>query len=83
MTFAVLCSVNQLFFLFTRVYEEYFKKSSAVRPLYGKFLEVIGLHDFHCYLLACRFVEFNTSVICYLLMHSFDSFLLRDMFLRL
>ena len=50
---------------------------------YGKFVEVIGLHDFRCYLLACCFVEFDTSVICHLFMHFFCSFLLRDMFLRL
>ena len=60
-----------------------FKKSWAVKRFYGKFVQVIGLRDFRCYLLACRFVEFDISVICHLFMLSFGSFLLQDMFLRL
>ena len=31
---------------------------------------------------AGRFVEFDTSIICHVLVHCFDSFLLQDMFLR-
>ena len=31
----------------------------------------------------CRFVEFDTSVICHVLLYCFDSFLLQDMFLDL
>ena len=42
-----------------------FRKSWAITPCYGIFLEVIGLHDFIFPLLsACRFVYFDTSVIC-------------------
>ena len=32
---------------------------------------------------ACRFVEFDTSVICHVLVYCFGSFLLQDMFLNL
>jgi len=32
---------------------------------------------------ACRFAEFDTSVICHVLMHCFGSFLLQAMFLSL
>ena len=32
---------------------------------------------------ACRFVEFYTSIICHVLVHCFDSFLLQDIFLDL
>ena len=92
-TFVVLCLANRPLCLFTGVSEEhfvfmlsyreeFFKKSWAVRLFYSKFVEVIGLHDFCCHLLACRFVEFDTSVICHLFMHSFGSFLLRDMFFK-
>ena len=49
----ILCSVNRPFRLFTLVYEEHLDfmvKSRIlrrdVRPFYGKFVEVIGLHDF-------------------------------------
>ena len=41
-------------------------------------LEVIGLHD--PLLSACCFVEFDTSLICHVLVHCFGSFLLQDMF---
>ena len=47
------------------------------------FIEVIGPHDFCCYLLACSIVGFDTSVICHLFMNSFGSFLSQNMFLRL
>ena len=42
------------------------------------------LHDFRCYP-ACRFVEFDTSVmtvICHVFMHCFGSFLLQAMFFK-
>ena len=80
-TFAVLYSVNRPFCLFTCVYEEHFdfilsyKKGNLrrVESFYGKFVEVIGLRDFCCYLLVCRFVEFDACVIficlCILLAH--------------
>ena len=32
---------------------------------------------------ACRFVEFDTSVICHVFMHGLGSFLLQDMLLTL
>ena len=32
---------------------------------------------------ACRFVEFDTSVICHVLVYCFGSFLLQDMSLNL
>jgi len=32
---------------------------------------------------TCRFVEFDTSVICHVFMHCLDSFLLQDMLLSL
>ena len=31
---------------------------------------------------AGRFIELDTSIICHVLVHCFDSFLLQDMFLR-
>ena len=40
-------------------------------------------HDFRCLIYACRFVEFDTSVICHVLVYCFGSFLLQDMFLNL
>ena len=39
--------------------------------------EVIGLHDFRCYL-RVPFVEFDTSIIYHLLVYCFGSFLLED-----
>ena len=39
--------------------------------------------SFCCFTLACRFVEFDTSIICHALVHCFGSFLLQDMFLSL
>ena len=44
--------------------------------------EVIGLHDFRCYL-RVPFVEFDTSIIYLLLVYCFGSFLLQDLFLCL
>ena len=41
------------------------------------------MHDFRCLIYACRFVEFDTSVICQVLVYIFGSFLLQDMFLNL
>ena len=32
---------------------------------------------------VCRFVEFDTSIICHVLVYCFGSFLLQDMFLSL
>ena len=37
------------------VIRRHFKKSWAVRPWHGKFIEVISLHDFCCYLRATSF----------------------------
>ena len=39
---------------------------------------MLGLHDFRC-----RFVEFDTSVICHVLVYCFGLFLLQHMFLNL
>ena len=33
--------------------------------------------------IACRFVEFDSSIICHVLVHCFDSILLQDAFLDL
>ena len=41
----------------------------------------MGLRNFRCE--ACRFVEFDTSTICRVLVNYFGSFLLQDMFLNL
>ena len=40
-------------------------------------LEVIGLHDFRCFLHVAQFVEFDTSIICHVLVYCFGSFLLQ------
>ena len=45
-----------------------------MRPYCGKTLQVIGLHDFHCYLHVASWSL--TPVICHVLMHCFGSFLL-------
>ena len=34
--------------------------------------------DFRCYLSACRFAEFDNSIICHVLVYCFGSFLLQD-----
>ena len=47
---------------------------------HGKFYEVIAWFPL---LYSCRFVEFDTSVICHVLVYCFGSFLLQDMFLNL
>ena len=39
----------------------------------------ISLRDFRCYL-HVAFFEFDTSIICHVLVYSFRSFLLQDMF---
>ena len=44
----------------------------------AKFLEVIGLHDFCCYLDVAS--SSLTPVICHVFMHFLGSFLLQDMF---
>ena len=49
-TFAIPCSVTRPFCRFTRVYEGQNGRSRVGRPCCGKLLEVIGLHDFRCYL---------------------------------
>ena len=49
-TFAVLFSVTWPICRFTRVYEGQKGRSRVGRPCCGKLLEVIGLHDFRCYL---------------------------------
>ena len=57
--FAVLCSVARPFFVASLVFmkgasccvkRRNFKWNWAVRSCYGKVLQVIGLHDFRCYL---------------------------------
>ena len=58
-----------------------FKYSRAVRSCYGKFFEVIGLHDFCYYLHATS--PSVTPVICHVLVHRFGSFLLQYMFFGL
>ena len=65
--FAVFFSVSQPFCCFTLVYE-------------GRFV-LCCMEKIEP--LACRFVEFDSSVICHAVVHCFDSFLLQDMFLDL
>ena len=40
-----------------------FKWNWAARSFYGKILQVIGLHDFSCYLHVVACMEFDTSVV--------------------
>ena len=58
-TFAVLCSVSDLFVVSLEfmngtsccviIIRRNFKQSWAARPSYSRYLEVIGVHDFLCY----------------------------------
>ena len=50
---------------------------SRVEPLNRAMANFIGLHGFCCYL------QFDTSVVCYVFTHCLGSFLLQDMLLSL
>ena len=71
--FAVLCSVTWPFFVASLVclkgtpccvIRRNFKWNWAVRSCYGKVLQVIGLHDFRCYLLSLRGVWHLCNLPC-------------------
>ena len=92
-TFAVSCRVTRPFCRVTCVYEGYYMLSwkggilSRVEPL-DRPWQMLSGHRCHRsawfpLLSACRFVEFDTPVICLLLVYYFGSFLLQDMLLNL
>ena len=66
---------------FTLVYEGdfvfcYKEKNRAVGLCDDRFQEDIGRRDFRCYL-HVALVEFDTSIMCHVLVYSFGSFLLQ------
>ena len=79
-----------VFCCFTRVYEghfmlcykEEFKVEQSSQIVLWQISRGHGSARFPLFP-ACRFIEFDTSVICHVLVYFIDSFLLQDMFLSL
>ena len=86
-SFAVFFSVSRPFCRFTLDFEGHFvlcckeKLQPLIRSCYG----ILRGHRSAWFPLwsACRFVEFDTSIICHVLVYWFGSFLLQDMSLSL
>ena len=54
------------------------KLESSDRACYGKFLRGHGSEWFLLFISTCRFVEFDNSIICHVLVHCFGPFLLQE-----
>ena len=81
-TFAVFFSVSRPFCCFTLVYEGHFILCYKEKiELLDRVIANFERSAWFLLLSACRFVEFDTSIICHV--YCFGSFLLQDIFLSL